>query len=475
MKTSFSDRERTIFCHVTSHISAEPLQAMVRLRMKYRPRVTLSIGDPVREGGNLATSCEVEAYPPPFGFKWYLDGVTIPGAEGKSIVLEELARGNEGAKLECEAVNLEGTGKAEAFLSVHYGAEIKESPKTVRAREGEQVSFHCQAAGNPTPTYKWTRVGSDLSVGNSDILSLASSNITMGQYVCHALVEGFPTASSAPASLFLVSKPRILSPRVQTGRAGSEVRLECRVTTTGSNNLITWHRHGSILSGQEPRIKMTFKEGETEHISQLVIANAGKEDFGTYGCKAANEVGVAYTPLQLESKGFTLGGNEILYIIIGGFALATLALLAVLCGILYQRRKRSNLKYLRAVKQEKLARGIETENSSKATSLQRRDGGQMPCPQPDLIQPLNRPPAHPPNNHTEESEDEEDLAKQTYYYSPQKKPFSIDRFLHSPTTPTMEGHESIGACHDCKVFKSSGMEEGDQFLTLLPTAAEAIV
>ena len=114
-------------------------------------------------------------------------------------------------------------------------------------------------------------MGSDLSVGNSDILSLASSNITMGQYVCHALVEGFPTASSAPASLFLVSKPRILSPRVarlrhsslaqvQTGRAGSEVRLECRVTTTGSNNLITWHRHGSILSGQEPRIKMTFKE-----------------------------------------------------------------------------------------------------------------------------------------------------------------------------------------------------------------------
>ena len=70
MKTSYSDRERTIFCHVTSHISAEPLQAMVRLRMKYRPRVNLNIGDPIKEGGNLATTCEVEAFPPPFGFKW---------------------------------------------------------------------------------------------------------------------------------------------------------------------------------------------------------------------------------------------------------------------------------------------------------------------------------------------------------------------------------------------------------------------
>ena len=153
------------------------------------------------------------------------------------------------------------------------------------------------------------------------------------------------------------------------------------------------------------------------------------------------------------------------------------------------------------------ARGIETENSSKATSLQRRDGGQMPCPQPDLIQPLNRPPAHPPNNHTEESEDEEDLAKQTYYYSPQKKPFSIDRLVMAPCVPEpflgfsilpprlpWRGMSQSGkclksnsdffksyslfchrACHDCKVFKSSGMEEGDQFLTLLPTAAEAIV
>ena len=72
--------------------------------------------------------------------------------------------------------------------------------------------------------------------------------------------------------------------------------------------------------------------------------------------------------------------NKILYIMLGGFALATLILLAILCIILYkvlpksfskesqelgfstiivyeylsQRRKRSNLKYLRAVKQEKL-------------------------------------------------------------------------------------------------------------------------
>ena len=75
-------------------------------------------------------------------------------------------------------------------------------------------------------------------------------------------------------------------------------------------------------------------------------------------------------------SGSNFDKNKILYIMLGVFALATLILLAILCIILYkvnflkrvrsldvhnfineyflQRRKRSNLKYLRAVKQEKL-------------------------------------------------------------------------------------------------------------------------
>ena len=39
-----------------------------------------------------------------------------------------------------------------------------------------------QAQGNPEPEYRWTRLGSDLPVGDSAVLSLVSSEVIMSQY-----------------------------------------------------------------------------------------------------------------------------------------------------------------------------------------------------------------------------------------------------------------------------------------------------
>ena len=39
-----------------------------------------------------------------------------------------------------------------------------------------------QAQGNPEPEYRWTRLGSDLPVGNSAVLSLVSSEVILSQY-----------------------------------------------------------------------------------------------------------------------------------------------------------------------------------------------------------------------------------------------------------------------------------------------------
>ena len=89
------------------------------------------------------------------------------------------------------------------------------------------------------------------------------------------------------------------------------------MATTGSNNLITWDRGGTVLSGQEPGLRMTFSEvrnlvftislcalqAETEQVSELFIEEAGREDFAVYGCKAANEVGVVYKMLHLQQEG----------------------------------------------------------------------------------------------------------------------------------------------------------------------------
>jgi len=488
LRPGVEDRNKAVFCLVANHVSLRPLQAMARLRVRYKPRVLLTVPDDpaVVEGGDMNLVCQVEAYPPVHTFAWHLDGLMIPGEIGKTLVLEELTRSDTGKEVSCSATNTEGSDEASIAINVAYAPEIVEKPKTVRARAGEDVSFRCKATGNPEPTYKWTRVGSELSVGDSAVLTLVSSNVTMGQYCCHAQAQGFPPSTSPPASLLLVTNPVILSSSVQMAKLGELARLECRVATVGSNNLITWNRAGLDLTGQDPGTRLIFNQTETEQISTLVIEQTTEEDFGTYGCKASNEVGVTYANISLKQEGSNFDKNKILYIMLGVFALATLILLAILCIILYKRRKRSNLKYLRAVKQEKLSRGAKEEAESIHEDLESSQDGQLFDNQPDLLQPMRQMPSPPSNLYADEVESASDAEDQgTFYYAPQKKPFSIDRFLKSPPPPPMSPpdsylppHDTAGSSIDWKMAaaeKLAGMEaedEEDQFLTLLPSSQQ---
>lgn len=482
LRLGWEDRDRQIYCHVTSFVSVKPLQAVVMVRVRFRPRVTLQTGGAVTEGGDLEATCSTEAHPPPSAFAWYLDGVLIIGAEEEHLILEELTRVNEGAKLECEATNLEGSGRDSTILHVTYGPEIKEAPKTVKAQIGQQASFHCKADGNPAPSYTWTRAGSNEPLGMSEILTLVATNHTEGQYLCHVSVEGFPPLSSTPASLLLVIKPSILSPEVQPGSVGSMVRLECRVATAGRKNLITWDRGGRQVSGQEPGITLTFTEEDTEQTSVLMIKNARREDFGSYGCKAANEVGVEYKLFNLKQEDFILGGNDIIYIILGFLALATLILLGALCMILYQKRKRSNLKYIHAAKQKQMERERKAEEYKRDEDTLEKEFDLQLASQPDLIQPLKRdlPPRPCYNENSEEDDPMVPMSGHTIVYSPQRKPFAIDRFLQSPSSPVYEPHTEVSkplnginsskmACGDWQKERNQMEEEKDQFLTLLPS------
>jgi len=307
----------------------------------------------------------------------------------------------------------------------------------------------------------------------------------VGQYQCQVTVEGFPPVSSPPYTLHLVTKPRILSPGHQSGVVGSMARLQCRVHTQGNNNLISWDRRGAVLSGQEPGITLEYSQGEGEQTSDLVIHWAREEDFGEYGCKAANEAGVDYHLIQLTREDTGLGLAGILYILLGLFILATLTLVVVLCVILYQRRKRSNLKYLRAAKQEQDARERMEECPEDV-----KDWARQEPPQPDLIQPLPRggQTMYPRSVSGDISESDDDLPimqdfETRIYNSPQRRPFAIDRFLNHPPEPTYSLRSSGSVTsHEggmrrqtrtgvsVREERSQGDEEEEQhqFVTLLP-------
>ena len=68
----FEDRNKAVFCLVANHVSHRPLQAVARLRLRYKPRVVLTVLDEpvVVEGGDMNLACQAEAYPPAHTFAW---------------------------------------------------------------------------------------------------------------------------------------------------------------------------------------------------------------------------------------------------------------------------------------------------------------------------------------------------------------------------------------------------------------------
>ena len=75
------------------------------------------------------------------------------------------------------------------------------------------------------------------------------------------------------------------------------------MASVGSSNRITWDLAGVALDDQALRRRVVYNETEAEQMSSLLIEEASEEDFGTYGCKASNEVGVTYVSIALEQKG----------------------------------------------------------------------------------------------------------------------------------------------------------------------------
>ena len=72
LRPGIEDRNKAVFCLVNNHVSLRPLQAMARLRVRYKPRVLLTVPDDpaVVEGGDMNLVCQVEAYPPVHTFAW---------------------------------------------------------------------------------------------------------------------------------------------------------------------------------------------------------------------------------------------------------------------------------------------------------------------------------------------------------------------------------------------------------------------
>ena len=81
-------------------------------------------------------------------------------------------------------------------------------PQNETKTEGDNVTFTCNATGNPAPTFRWSKNGSVLTAGSRISLSLDRKQLTIknvtredsGQYVCEA-TNSVTTVQSNSATL----------------------------------------------------------------------------------------------------------------------------------------------------------------------------------------------------------------------------------------------------------------------------------
>ena len=122
-------------------------------------------------------------------FQWQLNGEILSDEDQSTLHLNEVSATDGGEYTCVVSNNYAGSSNTSATLYIHPYI-IAHPQSQILAGLGEQVTFTCEAAGFPSPSYRWEREGSVVSINqNYSFIALQSS---AGVYSCVA----FSTADS---------------------------------------------------------------------------------------------------------------------------------------------------------------------------------------------------------------------------------------------------------------------------------------
>ncbi|PFX19584.1 Netrin receptor DCC [Stylophora pistillata] len=197
------------------------------------------------------------------------------------------------------------------FTIVDRG-EITTNPSNVTKREGENVTLHCNATGNPLPTLSWTKYGSH--IGNNPRISFSEDKnqftITnakgedSGAYRCVA-INCLGNNTSGTTFVNVQFAPEISKQtRNNIFVKGENVIFSCSVEGNPTPSVV-WTKNGEDLDvTANSRLKLSSKNNDC----CLEIAEVHLSDSGLYICVANNSVDVSHPPkdLRVISRGSRL-------------------------------------------------------------------------------------------------------------------------------------------------------------------------
>jgi len=222
--------------------------------------------------------------------------------ESSSTLTITLVRPEDAGQYVCQVATKEPLTKT-------YTIEIKAPPNvkildkpaggTFTVKEGSALTIHCEGEGDPTPTWSWKRLNSQMpaSQNSQHSGSLQFSSISendVGTYQCIA-ENGFGQPAVDSIQILVKHKPKIYVHEnyVENKEAGEVELLQLICTVQAYPEAkTTWTRSDTAL----PEDRASVRNQDGKHI--LEIANPKQSDIGVYTCEAVNSEGQVYAVLN---------------------------------------------------------------------------------------------------------------------------------------------------------------------------------
>merc|ERR1719219_1792543 len=319
LNVAMSDSGQVYRCVVTSKVIPEPLEASVRLNVKFAPAaVNINVQpDTLRIGERASLSCESGEANPPAVLVWLLRGEVL--AAGKQI----FTRGRYGGKITrsslavdiksrddgdvytCKAYNDIGEAVDAVTLAIAYKPEFPTIASPVEVIEGEPFVLNISASARPARIeYKWERdtEGSLASSPNTDVwfnggvLHIPKvSRSHAGTYVIRANNSEGNTRTEIKLDVLFAPKLGNISDPVLVN-SGEDAMFEC---TFDANPIkydgIRWLRHDKesdeevIVSDGSRRFSIDWDDISGNLVkTRLVVRNVTVQDAGRIFCVFSN-------------------------------------------------------------------------------------------------------------------------------------------------------------------------------------------
>ncbi|MBM3842688.1 MAG: hypothetical protein FJ397_05390 [Verrucomicrobia bacterium] len=262
----------------------------------------------------------------PFSYRWFKDGIELPGATGAEHVLGSATLADAGTYV-AEVRNAAGATLSDAAIlsvaPIETAPVITSSPVSQTVFAGATVTFSATASGSPAPTYQWRKDGNPVMGATANTLTIAAAALSdAGTYTVTA-TNSAGSATSAPAVLTvnppLTAPVFTLQPVSQNVIEGGSIAF----TAAASGNptpAYQWYQDGNAIAAATS--------------ASYGITNAVAGSAGAYTVVAQNSVGsttsaialltvspATYAPVittQPVSRNVTAGANVTFTVVASG-------------------------------------------------------------------------------------------------------------------------------------------------------------